>query len=142
MIGAGPPVVEIDETAIEEDFILGAGPGGQAVNKQATAVQLRYDTGRARGLNDGMRRRLRTIAGKRMNRDGIIVITAHRFRSQGQNRHDARARLLAMLEQAATVPKPRRPTKPSKGARRRRLDAKRAHGRTKRLRRPDSGSEE
>jgi ribosome-associated protein len=130
---SSPP--EIDENAIEERFILSSGPGGQNVNKVASAVQLRYALGRARGLDAAARRRLTALAGKKLTRGGDVVITAHRFRSQERNREDARGRLLDLLRRAALTPKTRVATGPSRAARTRRLDDKRARSRVKKLRR-------
>ncbi len=131
-------MIEIDDTALEEQFIRSTGPGGQNVNKVESAVQLRYDLNRARFLDDAMRRRLKTLAGRKLSRDGVLIITAHRFRSQERNRKDARARLTELLVQASRAPKPRRATRPSRSAREKRLSAKHARGRIKHLRRgPD-----
>ncbi len=131
-------MIEIDDTALEEQFIRSTGPGGQNVNKVESAVQLRYDLNRARFLDDAMRRRLKTLAGRKLSRDGVLIITAHRFRSQERNREDARARLTELLVQASRAPKPRRSTRPSRSAREKRLSAKHARGRIKHLRRgPD-----
>lgn len=126
--------VVIDESAVDEDFILASGPGGQAVQKQATAVKLHYDLNRAAGIDDHMRRRLKTVAGKRLRRDGVLVITAQRFRSQDRNRVDARARLTELLRRAAFRAKPRLPVGPSLAAVRKRVEDKRVHGRLKRMR--------
>ena len=129
-----PPEFPIDESALEEHFIRSTGPGGQNVNKVESAVQLRYDVARARFLDDAMRRRLKSLAGRKLTHEGVLVITAHRFRSQERNRQDARDRLLELLEQASHAPKPRRATKPTKSSRQRRLNAKHARGRIKHLR--------
>src|SRR5690606_9093564 len=110
------------------------GPGGQNVNKVATAVQLRYDVARA-DLPADTKRRLAALAGSMMTRDGELVIQASRFRSQAKNREDARARLLQLLRKAAVRPRARIPTAPSAAARERRLEAKRRRGRVKRERR-------
>ena len=133
--------VVIDEGAVDEDFILASGPGGQAVQKQATAVKLHYDLNRAAGIDDHMRRRLKTVAGKRLRRDGVLVITAQRFRSQERNRVDARARLTELLRRAAFRAKPRQPVGPSLAAVRKRVEDKRVHGRMKRMRHVTSRDE-
>ncbi len=123
--------LSIDDAQITETFIQASGPGGQNVNKVATAVQLRFD---ARHLPDGIRTRLAALAGTRMTRDGEVVIAARRFRSQERNRQDALDRLLALLRAAAEPPRKRRPTRPSAAARQRRLEAKGRRASTKRLR--------
>lgn len=127
------PII-LDERAVDEDFILASGPGGQAVQKQATAVKLYYDLNRAAGIDDYMRRRLKAIAGKRLRHDGVIVIAAQRFRSQERNRIDARARLTELLRRAAFKPRPRLPIGPTLAAVRKRVEDKRVRGRLKRLR--------
>ncbi len=133
-----PPKIPIDENALEEHFIRSTGPGGQNVNKVESAVQLRYDLARARFLDDASRRRLKTLAGRKLNNAGVLIITANRFRTQERNREDARSRLLHLLAQAALAPKPRRATRPSRTSREKRLSAKHARGRIKHLRRgPD-----
>jgi len=130
--------IPIDEAALEEHFIRSTGPGGQNVNKVESAVQLRYDLVRARFLDEASRRRLKVLAGRKLNSAGVLIITAHRFRTQERNREDARSRLADLLAQAARAPKPRRATKPSRTSREKRLSAKHARGRIKRLRRgPD-----
>ena len=105
------------------------------MNKVATAVQLRFDAARSPALSNELRERLRRIAGARMTDDGVLVITAQRFRSQERNREDARERLAALLRRAAERPRPRRTTKPTRAAKERRLQEKTQRGRTKRLRR-------
>lgn len=124
----------IDEAALKERFIRASGPGGQKVNKVATAVQLRFDVAGAAGLPDAVRDRLRRLAGRRMTAAGELVIEAQRFRTREMNRRDAIARLVALVRQAARAPAPRRPTEPGGGAIRRRLDSKRRRAATKRLR--------
>ncbi len=126
--------ISIDENEIEEHFIRAPGPGGQKVNKTESAVQLRFHARQCPALSDAVFLRLKTLAGRRMTRHGVIVITARRFRAQEQNRRDALSRLIALIREAAVPPKRRRPIKPSRGAKQRRLDAKRQKGDLKRAR--------
>ena len=128
------PAIHLDEKEIEEQFIRAPGPGGQKVNKTESAVQLRFDARHSPALTNVVFLRLKTLAGRRMTHEGVIVLTANRFRSQEQNRGDALDRLIALIREAAVAPKHRRPTKPSKAAKRRRLDAKRHQGSLKRQR--------
>ncbi len=127
--------ISLDPREIEESFIRSPGPGGQNVNKVATAVQLRFDLRRSPSLPEEVRARAERLAGRRLTKDGVVVITAARFRSQERNREDALARLVALLRKAARPPVPRKPTRPSAGAKRRRLDDKTRRGAIKRLRR-------
>jgi ribosome-associated protein len=124
----------IDESELTERFILASGPGGQNVNKVATAVELRFDVANSQRLPAAVRERLIAIAGKRLSSAGILVIAARRFRSQPRNREDARERLATLIREAATPPKLRRATRPSKAAKRRRVDDKRQLGARKRER--------
>jgi ribosome-associated protein len=134
------PQVAIDESELREEFIRASGPGGQNVNKVATAVQLRFDVNRST-LPENVRARLTRLAGRRINADGVIVIDAHRQRTQEQNRADARARLIELIRQAATPPKARRATKPSRAAKARRLESKLHRGKIKAMRRVNSGDD-
>ncbi len=127
--------IAIDPREIEESFIRSPGPGGQNVNKVATAVQLRFDLRHAPSLPEELRARAERLAGRRLTKDGVIVITAARFRSQERNREDALARLVVLLREAARRPTPRRPTRPGAGAKKRRLDDKARRGAVKKLRR-------
>ena len=127
--------IAIDERELEESFVRASGPGGQNVNKLATAVQLRFDVRNSPSLPDAVRERLERLAGRRLTREGVLVITAQRHRTQERNRVDALARLLDLVRQAAEPPPPpRRPTRPTAGAKRRRLEAKGRRSAVKALR--------
>jgi ribosome-associated protein len=125
--------IAIDEREIEESFIRASGPGGQNVNKLATAVQLRFDVARS-ALPPDLRVRLARLAGRRLTGEGVLVITAQRHRTQARNRDDARARLIDLIRRAAVAPTPRRPTRPPARARRARLETKKRRAGVKRLR--------
>lgn len=126
--------IAIDEREIEESFVRASGPGGQNVNKVASAVRLRFDARRSSSLPGEVRARLERLAGSRLTQEGVIVISAQRHRTQERNREDALARLVALIREAAVPPVPRRPTKVPRAERRRRLEAKRRRGAMKRLR--------
>lgn len=116
--------IAIPEEELEESFIRASGPGGQNVNKVSTAVQLRFDVRRSPSLPNDVAVRLMRLAGSRMTSDGVLVLTAQRFRTQEANRADARARLAELVAQAAVRPRKRRPTRPSLGSKERRLAGK------------------
>lgn len=124
----------IEEDTISEKFVLGAGPGGQHVNKSATAVQLRFDLAKATTLPDYVRHRLRQLAGQRLTDDGAILIQVSQHRSQVRNRAEAWERLQQMIVQAAERPKKRKPTKPSRSSKAKRVQKKRQRSQIKSLR--------
>jgi ribosome-associated protein len=125
------PGLTIYERDLDFQFVRASGPGGQNVNKVATAVQLRFDTA---ALPKTARRRLRAVAGRRLTDEGVLVIDARRFRTQAANREDAVMRLAELLRKATVAPKKRRPTWPSRAAKAKRVDSKKARGKTKALR--------
>jgi ribosome-associated protein len=126
--------ISIDEGELAESFILAAGPGGQNVNKVASAVQLRFDVAHSPSLPEDVRHRLIRMAGRRLTKTGELVLTGRRYRSQEQNRADVRARLVELLRDAATPPVPRRKTRPPAASRKARAENKAARGHLKRLR--------
>lgn len=126
--------IELDEREIQEDFVRASGPGGQNVNKVSTAVQLRFDVARSPSLPEPVRARLIALAGRRLTQDGILILSAERYRSQQRNRDDALERLLALIREACETDTPRRPTRPTLASRKRRLDSKQRRGETKKLR--------
>src|ERR1700722_19483620 len=127
----------LDDNEIEESFVRASGPGGQNVNKVSSAVQIRFDLSGSRSLPQDVRERLARLAGRRLTRDGVIVIIAQRYRTQERNRQDAHDRLIALIRRAAVPPIPRRPTKPSRAAKERRLQAKAKRSAIKELRRAE-----
>jgi ribosome-associated protein len=129
------PDITLREAELKLDFVRSSGPGGQNVNKVATAVQLRFDVRRSNSLREEVRQRLIRIAGKRVNKEGVLLIDARRFRTQERNRQDAVERLIQWIRRAAERPKKRIKTKPTAGSRERRLEGKRQRSETKRLRR-------
>jgi len=128
--------ITLDERELTERYIQSPGPGGQHVNKAATSVQLRFDVRRSTSLPPGVKNRLEQIAGKRLTKEGVLIITAHSFRSRERNRQEARQRLAHLIRQAAQVPKRRMKTKPPRGVKERRLQQKKHHSVKKRRRHP------
>jgi ribosome-associated protein len=128
------PHIVLQEAELEERFILASGPGGQNVNKVATAVQLRFDVAHSPSLPEDVRQRLIKLCGRRLTQDGVLILIARRHRTQERNRADARERLAALIRDAAVAPVPRRATRPTLGSKRRRLEAKSIRAAVKRTR--------
>jgi ribosome-associated protein len=127
--------LSIDPAEIQESFVRAAGPGGQHVNTTSTAVQLRFDVRHSPSLPEAVRQRLERLAGRRLTREGVLVLVAQGQRSQLRNREEALARLIDLIKEAARPPIPRKKTKPTKASKRRRVDDKKRHGTIKSLRR-------
>ncbi len=128
------PHISIDEREIDETFVRASGPGGQNVNKLSTAVQLRFDVRHSPSLPSDVKTRLERLAGSRLTRDGVLVIIAQRHRTQLRNRDDALERLIELIRDAAIAPIKRRPTRPTAGSRKRRIEAKKRRSGIKHLR--------
>jgi len=135
------PSLVIPAVELEEHFVQASGPGGQNVNKVATAVQLRFDARGSSVLSAEVKTRLLGLAGSRATRDGVIVLDARRHRTQERNREDARERLVELVRRSLETPRPRRPTRPTRASKRRRLESKRRRGDVKRLRGPVGGTD-
>jgi ribosome-associated protein len=133
--------IVLEEREIEERFVRSSGPGGQNVNKVATAVELRFDV-RNSSLPEAVKHRLVTLAGSRMTGDGVLLIDSREYRTQTQNREAARARLFGLIQRAAKTPKRRRPTKPGPASREKRLSSKKRRGNVKAMRGRGSGADE
>lgn len=128
------PYISIEDNEIREEFMRAPGPGGQNVNKVSSAVRLRFGVRNSPSLSEDVRQRLTSIAGKRMTGEGVLIVSATRFRTQERNRLDARDRLIELIRRAARKPSPRRRTKPTTASQAKRLDKKSRRGRVKQLR--------
>ena len=133
--------IAIEENELKEEFVKASGPGGQNVNKVSTAVQLRFDVANSPSLPYAVRKRLKSLAGRRITEEGILIIDARRFRTQGANRKNAVERLLELIREAALEPQIRFKTKPTHGSKLHRLETKHHRATTKQSRRSDVGKE-
>ena len=136
------PTIAIDESEVHLEFMRASKPGGQKVNKVATAVQLRFDVGNSPSLPDDVRERLVHLAARRITQDGVLLIKAERFRTQDRNREDAIERLIQLIRKAAEKPRRRRRTRPTLASKKRRLESKRRRGDAKHMRRSVTPSED
>jgi ribosome-associated protein len=136
------PALSISENELEVHFLRASGPGGQNVNKVATVVQLRFDVKNSPSLTGDIKNRLALLAGSKMNREGILLIEAKRFRTQERNRADAESRLIALVRKAAVKPRPRHPTRPSPSSQVKRLETKKHRGSIKRIRKSPADFED
>jgi ribosome-associated protein len=127
--------IAIEDREVDESFVRASGPGGQNVNKLSTAVQLRFDVRGSPSLPGDVKARLERLAGTRLTRDGVLVIIAQRHRTQARNRQDGLDRLIDLIRRAAVAPTPRRPTKPTRASRERRIESKKRRAGIKHLRR-------
>jgi ribosome-associated protein len=135
------PTISIEEQEIKEEFVRSSGPGGQNVNKVATAVKIRFDVAKSPSLPDDVRKRLKQLAGRRITRAGILVLDARRFRTQEMNRKDGLERLVELIKRASQKPRRRLKTKPTFASRKQRLETKRRRSDKKKMRGPVQSSE-